>query len=88
MMGLYHIRLSKIKLDTGYLMAYYGARRDEMKNKQTVLAKIIAFKFDYDDETAALVAEDMIADDFVLNKIKTMGEAIAYLDFVHDELRG
>ena len=59
-----------------------------IKSKESVLVRIIAAKFGYDDETAALVAEDMIADDFVLNKIKTMGQAIAFLDRVHDELRG
>ena len=59
-----------------------------MKGKERVLAKIIAFKFDYDDETAGKVADDLIRDDFPLNKITTMGEAIAFLDRVHDELRG
>jgi len=58
-----------------------------MKNKQTVLAKIIAHKFGYDDETGEKLAKDMIKDDFPLNKIKTMGAALAYLNFVHDEAR-
>ena len=49
-----------------------------------VLAGIIAYKFGYDlrDVRARAVAEDMLRDDFPKNAIKTVGGAIAYLDYV------
>ena len=58
------------------------------KKNGTVLAKIIAYKFGYDGETVGKVADDMIRDDFPLTNIKTIGQAITYLDFVHDEVCG
>ena len=45
-----------------------------------VLTKIIAYKFGYPLGLAECVARDMIRDDFPKNGVKTMGEAIAYLD--------
>ena len=58
-----------------------------MDDKQRVLAKIIAYKFGYDDETAGRVADDMMEDDFPKNGVRTIGEAIAYIDFVHGKAR-
>jgi len=48
----------------------------------STLAKIIAFKFGYDEAQARAVAEDMIRDDFPKNGIATMGGAVVYLDYV------
>ena len=53
----------------------------------SVLAKLIAFKFNYDDETARAVAEDMLADDFPKNGITTVGGAIVFLDYVKSVVR-
>lgn len=47
-----------------------------------VLAKIISHKLGYPLGLAECVARDMIRDDFPKNGVKTMGEAIAYLDEV------
>jgi hypothetical protein len=47
-----------------------------------VLAKLIAFKFGYDEEAARAVAEDMLRDDFPKNGITTVGGAIVFLDYV------
>jgi hypothetical protein len=47
-----------------------------------VLAKLIAFKFGYDEEAARAVAEDMLRDDFPRNGITTVGGAIVFLDYV------
>jgi hypothetical protein len=52
-------------------------------NKRTV-AKLIVFKLGAEPELAEIVADEMIADDFPLNKIKTMGQVIAYLDYVRE----
>jgi hypothetical protein len=48
----------------------------------SILAKLIAFKFGYEDEAARAVAEDMLRDDFPKNGITTVGGAIVYLDYV------
>ena len=45
-----------------------------------VLARIIAQKFDFDMITADAIARDLIRDDFPLNGITTIGQAIAYLN--------
>jgi len=47
-----------------------------------VLAKLIAYKFGYDEEAARAVAEDMLRDDFPKNGITTVGGAIVFLDYV------
>lgn len=52
-------------------------------NKKT-LAKLIVFKCGTEPEVAEIAAEEMIADDFPKNGVKTMGQAIAYLDYVAD----
>lgn len=50
-------------------------------NKKAV-AKLIVFKLGASPELADLVADDMIADDFPINGIKTMGQVIGFLDYV------
>ena len=50
------------------------------EKKGTVLGKIIARRFDFDELVAESIAEDMIRDDFPLNGITTMGEAIRYIE--------
>jgi len=50
-------------------------------NKKT-LAKLIVFKCGTPEEIAEVAAEEMIHDDFPKNGIKTMGQAIAFLDYV------
>ena len=56
-----------------------------MKN-DLVLAKIISHKLGYPLGLAETIARDMIRDDFPKNGVKTMGEAIAYLDAVKAEM--
>ena len=53
-----------------------------MSIKKTTLAKVIAAKFGYDDITAEAAAGDFIRSDFRLNGITTMGQAIAFLDYI------
>jgi hypothetical protein len=55
-------------------------------SKTTVLGKVIANRFDFDEVVAESIARDMIADDFPMNGIKTMGEAIRYIEAI--ERRG
>ena len=50
-------------------------------NKKT-LAKLIMFKCGTPEYVAEIAAEEMIADDFPKNGVKTMGQAIAFLDYV------
>jgi hypothetical protein len=49
-------------------------------SKATVLGRIIARKFDFDEVVAEDIARDMIEDDFPANGITTMGAAIAYIE--------
>jgi hypothetical protein len=55
-------------------------------NKKT-LAKLIVFKCGTPEEVAEIAAEEMIADDFPKNGVKTMGQAIAFLDYVSSFMR-
>ena len=50
--------------------------------KNMVLTRVIATKFGYPDGLAETIARDMLRDDFPRNDIRTMGEAIAYIDKV------
>jgi hypothetical protein len=50
-------------------------------NKKT-LAKLIVFKCGTQEEVAEFAAEEMISDDFPKNHVRTMGQAIAYLDYI------
>ena len=58
------------------------------EKESTVLEKVLMYKFNYDPVTAESVAADLLRDDFPANGITTIGQAIAFLDRVHDELRG
>jgi len=49
-------------------------------SKATVLGKVIANRFDFDEVVAESIARDMIRDDFPMNGITTMGAAIAYIE--------
>jgi hypothetical protein len=46
----------------------------------TVLGRIIARRFGFDEAVAEDIAQDMIGDDFPKNGIKTMAEAIRYIE--------
>ena len=48
----------------------------------SVLVRIVANKFNYPDGLAETVVRDLLKSDFPANDIRTMGEAIAYLDKV------
>ena len=56
--------------------------------KLSVLTQLIAFKFGYVPALAESIAKDMIRDDFPKNGIHTMGQVVAFLDFVLVESRG
>jgi hypothetical protein len=59
-----------------------------MSIKKETVAKIIAAKFGYEKDVAESIAEDFIRDDFPKSGVKTMGQAIAHLDWVLAEVRG
>lgn len=46
------------------------------------LAKLIVFKCGTEPEVAEVAADEMIDDDFPKNNVRTMGQAIAYLDYI------
>ncbi len=50
--------------------------------KRETIIKIIAFKLGFDRTAAESIADDMISDDFPKNGIKTMGQAIGYLEHI------
>ena len=54
-----------------------------MSIKKTTLAKLIEFKCGTPKAVAEIAAEEMIHDDFPMNGIKTMGQAITFLDHVN-----
>jgi hypothetical protein len=58
-----------------------------MKLKKETVAKLVAYKIGYENEVAESIADDLMRSDFPLNHIKTMGEALAYIDFVLAESR-
>jgi hypothetical protein len=58
-----------------------------MAFNKTVLAKLITEKCGTPKPVAEIAAEEMIRDDFPQNGIGTMGQAIAYLDRLHDLMR-
>ena len=49
-----------------------------MSIKKTTLAKLIEFKCGTPKAVAEIAAEEMIHDDFPMNGIKTMGQAITF----------
>ena len=51
-------------------------------SKATVLGRIIARRFGFDEVVAEDIARDMIKDDFPMNKITTIGQAIAYIEAI------
>jgi len=53
-----------------------------MKINKKVVAKLIVFKLGAEPELAEIAADEMIADDFPKNGVKSMGQAIAFLDYV------
>jgi hypothetical protein len=59
-----------------------------LQEKRNVVAKIITYKFGYSPMVAESIADDFIRDDFPKNNIRTMGEAVAFIDFVYAEARG
>ena len=58
-----------------------------MEIKQTTIAKIITFKFGIPAPAAEIAAEEMVKDDFPKNGIRTMGQAIGYLEHVRSLLK-
>lgn len=59
-----------------------------MAIKKETLAKVIAYKFGYEKDVAESIAEDFIRDDFPKSGVRTMGQAVAHLDWVLAEVRG
>jgi hypothetical protein len=58
-----------------------------MDINKTALAKPIMAKCKMPSLVAEIAAQEMIDDDFPMNGIKTMDEAIVFIDYVHDQMK-